>query len=820
MMAMALGLILFLFTLSGCSSVPNTIAGLSTLQSTISGSNYVFFVDPSTGRLTPSLKRESLGEPIHAGDYFSVSLDFGFLRYLQAVDPYVIVYSETWMGKNPRPTEAEKTVRQVVLIKEGMAPNSKLPITNFPLLGPVTMGEDLLDVYVTLKVVVLSKNDNAQSIKLVEGIAGAASAAGPQYSALAGAAAATVAAFISQNKDKIEFEHTYVFSPAGNSSQGSQRESHHTALELREGQLITLKGESRFRSIPYPNWQYYLYPFNWFGITPDMASRKMEKESPVDYGLIGAAIHTPQFILESIFSTPNPGNSLISLVDYQYSPMNIMQGKTGLYAYGATPFSFLGSDGMEIVDCSEIKEYEEYLFGFIPNRYLEHNYLDDSKAVCELRERSNRSNESNHYLEKTYMAIRVAKREGSLGTFQELVDHFSEHSKLISEVTTSSSDSRKLTNQRIDDAFTSIHEAILFDRAKQAIRDDAKASIVNPIPEVHKGNQPTLISLQIKETAYHTTRRIIQFAKNKRQSDPNGDRIFNDVMEYIKTQRWDILNNSSGPHYAEWTTAWKSVLESVREELSSWKPSNFTQSFNPTLWVSLATGACQGSLEMPSVSVGDISVYEGPDGDKNARFIVNVLPKPRVPFTVTVNTVDGTAIGGTHYNQINNKSLPVDLEKTSYPIDVAIHGNLVPQNNFVTFNLTLNLQGAEKEKAFLCQGQAIVKILDGDGTVSIVSPNIEAHSEKGATSVKIKFEATPPNPDPIEFEYKILEKETTNATDFSAIPAKPLEITPNSTSSNEITELLGAATKVSVLITGKSNNANRKPIIASVDVKK
>lgn len=115
-----------------------------------------------------------------------------------------------------------------------MAPNSKLPVTNFPLLGPVSMGEDLLDVYVTLKVVVLSKNDNAQSIKLVEGIAGAASAAGPQYSALAGAAAATVAAFISQNKDKIEFEHTYVFSPEGNSPKGGQGDTHFTKLELRE----------------------------------------------------------------------------------------------------------------------------------------------------------------------------------------------------------------------------------------------------------------------------------------------------------------------------------------------------------------------------------------------------------------------------------------------------------------------------------------------------------------------------------------------------------------------------------------------------------
>ncbi|MEO7819766.1 MAG: hypothetical protein ABIS18_11600, partial [Actinomycetota bacterium] len=516
------------------------------------------------------------------------------------------------------------------------------------------------------------------------------------------------------------------------------------------------------------------------------------------------------------------------LVDYVYSPM--LWGSLSRYQQ-ATPYDHLGSDGMEIVDCtsyapSKNPRKHSVFFGLIEYESPELVLSDAKEWKCEVKASENRRGwDSNVYVEKTHVAIRIAKSQGSLGTFQELVEHFSEHSKLISEVTTSSSDSRKLTNLRIDAAFNSIYEAIRVDRAKQAIRDDAKAGMVNPIPAVDPSNKPSLFSLQIKETAYHTTRRIIQFAKGKKQSDQNGDRIFNDVVEYIKTQRWDILNSSSGPHYAEWTNAWKSVLESVREELSSWKweSSKFAQSFNPTLWASLATGTCQGSLEMPSISVGDISIYEGPQGDKNARFIVNVRPKPRVPFTITLNTVDGTAVGGTHYNQINKRDLPVDLEKSDYPIDVTIHGNLIPQNSFATFNLTLDLQGAEKEKAFLCQGQAIAKILDGDGTVSDVSPKIEAHSATGGTSVKIKLEATPVNPDLIEFEYKILERETTDASDFSPIAAKSLEILPGSTSSKEITELLGIATKVSILITGKSNNVNRKnrePIITPVEVKK
>ncbi len=77
----------------------------------------------------PALKA---GNNIGAGDYFCVSLDAGFLRYLQAVDPYVIVYSESWMGKKPRPADGEKTLRRIVLIKEGMAPNARLALTSFP----------------------------------------------------------------------------------------------------------------------------------------------------------------------------------------------------------------------------------------------------------------------------------------------------------------------------------------------------------------------------------------------------------------------------------------------------------------------------------------------------------------------------------------------------------------------------------------------------------------------------------------------------------------------------------------------------------------
>src|SRR4029079_13330087 len=78
----------FLPLLAGCSAPTNTIEGLTTPQSTISGSNYVYVVDQETERLETGASPTTTGILIQPNDNFSIDLDFGFLRYLQAVDPY------------------------------------------------------------------------------------------------------------------------------------------------------------------------------------------------------------------------------------------------------------------------------------------------------------------------------------------------------------------------------------------------------------------------------------------------------------------------------------------------------------------------------------------------------------------------------------------------------------------------------------------------------------------------------------------------------------------------------------------------------------
>lgn len=118
--------------LSACSPIVNTVSGLTTFQSTISGSNYPFSVEPQTGKLTPVYSKIDAKNLI-GKESFEIALDSLFLRYLQAADPYVMIYSEAWMGSEVMPLDKKKLQRQIVLIKDGLSFNAKQPFTSIPM---------------------------------------------------------------------------------------------------------------------------------------------------------------------------------------------------------------------------------------------------------------------------------------------------------------------------------------------------------------------------------------------------------------------------------------------------------------------------------------------------------------------------------------------------------------------------------------------------------------------------------------------------------------------------------------------------------------
>lgn len=580
-----------LFTLNACSSVTNTIAGLTTPQSTITGSNYVFFTDPSTAskkllstRLAPNLEND-----IRPNDTFKISLDFGFLRYLQAVDPFVIVYSEAWMGDTPRPTDPALTHRQIVLIKDGLTQNAKLPISNQALLGPVTLDEGGQDVHVALKVVVLSKHDNQESIQLLNGIAGAVATAAPTYAPVAGAAAQLGAAIVAQNKDKIEFEHTFTFTPR--KEQLYINGEKETTLSLREGQIAVFKGESEFRVVPYQHWGYYAWPFNWFGYNVDRVSKGFETK-PFElesnyFNLIWAAVRLPVWVAKSLF------------IPAQWFPDRTL---------GTYPTDLV-VEGYSIFCKDKPTDSKDYSFaGFFFTRSYECPY----KAP---------------YSEKTHMLFSVEKTANTLGNFKELVTKFSEHGRAINDLSTSSSESKKFSTEQITKTFDSIKSAVIFQRAKREVIDRARKEDYNTsegycsLKELGDSERRALVQMTVNRRVDSTTERFIDFLKLKlsplakktslqeekskltqeksklthKKSNSSTERTeeinerlneiedelkliteepeqiltkaFQETIEYIQSTAWSIPTASTGNEWvtAIWSKGWNKTLDATKE---------------------------------------------------------------------------------------------------------------------------------------------------------------------------------------------------------------------------------------------------------------
>ncbi|MBS0155157.1 MAG: hypothetical protein JSS38_11215 [Nitrospira sp.] len=770
----------------------------------------MFLVDPDNRKLANDLPPLKTGNNIKAGEHFSVSLDAGFLRYIQAVDPYVIVYSESWMGKKPRPAEGEKTLRRIVLIKEGMAPNARLAVTSFPLLGPVTMGEDLLDVYVTLKVVVLSKHDNQQTIQLVEGLASTASTAAPQYAPIAGAAAATIAAFISQNRDKVEFEHTFVFSPDGFAEDGISSTPHTSETTLREGRLVVLKGESRFRSIPYPNWYYYLWPFNWFGLSPDGPSRRFEVDDTPNYTLVGEIVRLGPSAVGSLFSDAASDASFPWKWFVTSSP--------------PTDPSRLAVDGYHLIKCvdqhnlfvpSHLQSSEPLggFFSWVGGKFksesnsptAETNYITrlrerygvkEGEDICKLRPTYPLAGDQNFftkwiyrifslgqrptvqstnlYSEKTHMILGIRKAKGTLGTFETMGDLFAEHATLIDEVTTTSSEANKISNERIKTAFESAKQAALFERSKRQIREEVKHRVLDPadIPGkeliTNEEDRKTLDRLAIQENVQYAKATIIDYAKNIK--DKEGEEFFRAMIDFVELTRKSWAPKFPGANN-EWIDAWKQVVNNVRGFLM--QNADFRKSYllHAADWENLKDGDCLGSREKPAVSIADVTTVRGPQGKRIVRLNTRVSPKVNEPFTLKYLAVNGTAILDTDFEQIAPATQTFGKDDKNRTSNITIKSTGINEGD-KDFFATIELDPGDKEKAHVCKARSRITIRDGVGPVAAltVDPVLRKETKDGNSYYLLTFKTDQQVQDPIRFRYQWQFAPTANANAYTIEP--------------------------------------------------
>ncbi len=148
------------------------------------------------------------------------------------------------------------------------------------------------------------------------------------------------------------------------------------------------------------------------------------------------------------------------------------------------------------------------------------------------------------------MILGIRKAKGTLGTFDELRELFTEHAIIINEVTTTSSEANKISNERIDAAFESAKQAIIFERAKRQIREEAKQGVIDPtdvIPDINinriknEGDRQTLKKLKIQEDVQHAKTSILNYAKSiKDNREKDFFKAIVEFMEQTRTQ-WRTL---------------------------------------------------------------------------------------------------------------------------------------------------------------------------------------------------------------------------------------------------------------------------------------
>lgn len=470
----AVGALGLSFMLTSCSKVINTVNGLSTFQSTISGSNYPFMVDED-GKLSAEYQKVQADKLIGGDENFSINLDSLFLRYLQASDPYIVVYSEAWMGTKVRPTDDSKLQRQILLLKDGVGFNAKLPISNLSLLGPVTLDNEAMDVYVSLNVVVLSKNDNKQTTELLDGLASAVSTAAPQYAVIAGAAAKIGRAIVAQNRDKVEFEHTFNFSPKKGLKQIYAGLDESFFPPLAESKIVVIKGENEHRLVPYQNWFYYIWPLNWYGHRPSNNSIRFETSHAhykwswlnngavnlIDEGATYSLVNAPfKIALEMLM----PSDSYLLQKEVTSPDELIVKGS---YLLRRLPLK----DKLTVKKKSEQKAVISTDSGVKVEVGVG---ADDKIQVVDISSHNEEEGTFLHrlYSEKTHAILTIKRSAGTHGNFDSLLEKYRTHSEKLNDILADSSSSEKT----IKEAFEAIKKAVIFEKKRKKSVELAKTN--------------------------------------------------------------------------------------------------------------------------------------------------------------------------------------------------------------------------------------------------------------------------------------------------------------------------------------------------------
>ena len=193
---------------------------------------------------------------------------------------------------------------------------------------------------------------------------------------------------------------------------------------------------------------------------------------------------------------------------------------------------------------------------------------------------------------------------------------------------------------------------------------------------------------------------------------------------------------------------------------------NLSNAVNATFADSQAIGTInnddQFSSNNPGISVNDVSVAEGNNGNPSATFTISLTTANTVPVTFDVGTADGTAFSDSDYTA-KSASLSIPAGQTSASFTVSLTPDvLVEPNETFTVNLSNVVNAA------IANAQGLGKILNDDNATISVAPVSIVEGNSGVTTASFQVTLSLPMPTPVTFTVATGGGTATAGNDYTA----------------------------------------------------
>ena len=168
---------------------------------------------------------------------------------------------------------------------------------------------------------------------------------------------------------------------------------------------------------------------------------------------------------------------------------------------------------------------------------------------------------------------------------------------------------------------------------------------------------------------------------------------------------------------------------------------------------------------IPDVTISDVAIAEGNNGDTTFSFDVLLSEASDIPVTVNYATSDDTAIAGNDYTAITNGELTFEPGETTKTIEVQATGDTDAEADETFF---VNLTTATN--ANLIDAQGVGTIQDDDTTAPEISIN-DVNIAEGNNSIKnLEFKVSLSNAgqQPITVDYTTVEDTALAGSDYTS----------------------------------------------------